>query len=217
MCGPDPKLYFPLSYLTVFFFFFYPCQTALLKTASLWMERLSQILWVCVRSVDVTVEGLTATKRSALILAATLPCLGRAVKTTVMVREGSATFRRASKVNKQRFDKHSMLFYLLGCSYAGKEYPNGNEFPHPTDACRTCSCIVRINIFIRLCLQSVVDPAFIYICVLFVKEWKRPMSKEEVSTAAMLQPESDTWRLLPPVSRYGTETAIMKNLVKTEK
>ncbi|XP_036068311.1 kielin/chordin-like protein isoform X3 [Oryzias melastigma] len=28
-----------------------------------------------------------------------------------------------------------------GCSYAGKEYPNGNEFPHPTDACRTCSCI----------------------------------------------------------------------------
>uniref|UniRef100_A0A8C7YAG1 VWFC domain-containing protein n=1 Tax=Oryzias sinensis TaxID=183150 RepID=A0A8C7YAG1_9TELE len=28
-----------------------------------------------------------------------------------------------------------------GCSYAGKEYPNGNEFPHPTDPCRTCSCI----------------------------------------------------------------------------
>ncbi|KAM9351632.1 kielin/chordin-like protein [Symphorus nematophorus] len=28
-----------------------------------------------------------------------------------------------------------------GCSYAGKEYPNGQEFPHPTDACRTCSCI----------------------------------------------------------------------------
>ncbi|KAA8590177.1 hypothetical protein FQN60_014111 [Etheostoma spectabile] len=28
-----------------------------------------------------------------------------------------------------------------GCSYAGKEYPNGEEFPHPTDTCRTCSCI----------------------------------------------------------------------------
>ncbi|XP_034389852.1 kielin/chordin-like protein [Cyclopterus lumpus] len=27
-----------------------------------------------------------------------------------------------------------------GCSYAGKEYPNGQEFPHPTDTCRTCSC-----------------------------------------------------------------------------
>ncbi|XP_014900210.1 kielin/chordin-like protein [Poecilia latipinna] len=28
-----------------------------------------------------------------------------------------------------------------GCSYAGKEYPNGQDFPHPTDKCRTCSCI----------------------------------------------------------------------------
>ncbi|XP_045893127.1 kielin/chordin-like protein isoform X2 [Micropterus dolomieu] len=28
-----------------------------------------------------------------------------------------------------------------GCSYAGKEYPNGQDFPHPTDTCRTCSCI----------------------------------------------------------------------------
>uniref|UniRef100_A0A4W5K2T8 Kielin cysteine rich BMP regulator n=1 Tax=Hucho hucho TaxID=62062 RepID=A0A4W5K2T8_9TELE len=28
-----------------------------------------------------------------------------------------------------------------GCSYAGKEYPNGQEFPHPTDNCRTCHCI----------------------------------------------------------------------------
>ncbi|XP_026167747.1 kielin/chordin-like protein isoform X2 [Mastacembelus armatus] len=28
-----------------------------------------------------------------------------------------------------------------GCSYAGKEYPNGEEFPHPTDPCRTCNCI----------------------------------------------------------------------------
>uniref|UniRef100_A0A673BRQ6 Si:dkey-266m15.6 n=1 Tax=Sphaeramia orbicularis TaxID=375764 RepID=A0A673BRQ6_9TELE len=27
-----------------------------------------------------------------------------------------------------------------GCSYGGKEYPNGQEFPHPTDKCRTCSC-----------------------------------------------------------------------------
>uniref|UniRef100_A0A673XIK2 Kielin cysteine rich BMP regulator n=1 Tax=Salmo trutta TaxID=8032 RepID=A0A673XIK2_SALTR len=28
-----------------------------------------------------------------------------------------------------------------GCSYAGKEYPNGQEFLHPTDNCRTCHCI----------------------------------------------------------------------------
>uniref|UniRef100_A0A8D2Q8D9 Kielin cysteine rich BMP regulator n=1 Tax=Varanus komodoensis TaxID=61221 RepID=A0A8D2Q8D9_VARKO len=28
-----------------------------------------------------------------------------------------------------------------GCSYAGKEYPNGAEFPHPTDRCRLCHCI----------------------------------------------------------------------------
>ncbi|XP_034032503.1 kielin/chordin-like protein isoform X2 [Thalassophryne amazonica] len=28
-----------------------------------------------------------------------------------------------------------------GCSYTGKEYPNGQEFAHPTDPCRTCSCI----------------------------------------------------------------------------
>ncbi|KAM6936923.1 kielin/chordin-like protein [Xenentodon cancila] len=28
-----------------------------------------------------------------------------------------------------------------GCSYAGKDYPNGQEFPHPTDTCRTCNCI----------------------------------------------------------------------------
>ncbi|KAL4659485.1 kielin/chordin-like protein [Arapaima gigas] len=27
-----------------------------------------------------------------------------------------------------------------GCSYAGKEYPNGVEFGHPTDKCRTCHC-----------------------------------------------------------------------------
>uniref|UniRef100_A0A3Q3D7A8 Kielin cysteine rich BMP regulator n=1 Tax=Hippocampus comes TaxID=109280 RepID=A0A3Q3D7A8_HIPCM len=28
-----------------------------------------------------------------------------------------------------------------GCSYAGKEHPNGHQFAHPTDPCRTCSCI----------------------------------------------------------------------------
>ncbi|TNN00883.1 hypothetical protein fugu_012129 [Takifugu bimaculatus] len=28
-----------------------------------------------------------------------------------------------------------------GCNYAGKAYPNGQDFPHPTDSCRTCSCI----------------------------------------------------------------------------
>ncbi|XP_061493988.1 kielin/chordin-like protein isoform X3 [Rhineura floridana] len=28
-----------------------------------------------------------------------------------------------------------------GCNYAGKEYPNGAEFSHPTDKCRQCHCI----------------------------------------------------------------------------
>ncbi|CAL8235836.1 unnamed protein product, partial [Boreogadus saida] len=28
-----------------------------------------------------------------------------------------------------------------GCRYAGKEFPNGQEFPHPTDRCRACTCI----------------------------------------------------------------------------
>ncbi|XP_043944568.1 kielin/chordin-like protein [Protopterus annectens] len=28
-----------------------------------------------------------------------------------------------------------------GCNYAGKEYPNGADFPHPTDKCRECHCI----------------------------------------------------------------------------
>ncbi|KAF5889344.1 kielin/chordin-like protein, partial [Clarias magur] len=28
-----------------------------------------------------------------------------------------------------------------GCSYAGKDYPNGMEFPHPTDPCRECHCL----------------------------------------------------------------------------
>lgn len=27
-----------------------------------------------------------------------------------------------------------------GCSYAGRDYPNGQEFPHPTDKCRSCTC-----------------------------------------------------------------------------
>ncbi|CAN0392602.1 unnamed protein product [Lampetra planeri] len=28
-----------------------------------------------------------------------------------------------------------------GCSYAGKDYPNGMEFPHSSDDCRVCHCI----------------------------------------------------------------------------
>ncbi|XP_030646302.1 LOW QUALITY PROTEIN: kielin/chordin-like protein [Chanos chanos] len=28
-----------------------------------------------------------------------------------------------------------------GCSYSGKDFPNGMEFPHPTDSCRTCHCL----------------------------------------------------------------------------
>ncbi|XP_074124076.1 kielin/chordin-like protein isoform X1 [Sminthopsis crassicaudata] len=28
-----------------------------------------------------------------------------------------------------------------GCDFGGKEYPNGVDFPHPTDRCRICHCI----------------------------------------------------------------------------
>nr|KAF6418610.1 kielin cysteine rich BMP regulator [Rousettus aegyptiacus] len=28
-----------------------------------------------------------------------------------------------------------------GCAFAGKEYPNGADFPHPTAACRLCHCL----------------------------------------------------------------------------
>ncbi|XP_074049842.1 kielin/chordin-like protein isoform X1 [Macrotis lagotis] len=28
-----------------------------------------------------------------------------------------------------------------GCDFGGKEYPNGADFPHPTDRCRVCHCI----------------------------------------------------------------------------
>ncbi|XP_036905133.1 kielin/chordin-like protein [Sturnira hondurensis] len=28
-----------------------------------------------------------------------------------------------------------------GCAFSGKEYPNGADFPHPTDPCRLCHCL----------------------------------------------------------------------------
>ncbi|KAJ7329303.1 hypothetical protein JRQ81_015477, partial [Phrynocephalus forsythii] len=39
---------------------------------------------------------------------------------------------------------HTLVFPFppcAGCNYAGKEYPNRAEFPHPTDKCRQCHCI----------------------------------------------------------------------------
>uniref|UniRef100_H9GHF0 VWFC domain-containing protein n=1 Tax=Anolis carolinensis TaxID=28377 RepID=H9GHF0_ANOCA len=40
-----------------------------------------------------------------------------------------------------------------GCNYAGKEYPNGAEFPHPTDKCRKCHCINgNVQCLTRRCL-----------------------------------------------------------------
>lgn len=170
MCVPVPKLDWTRlpSFDTILkyrIYIFNHCQTVLLKTAFLWMERLSQILWVCVRNVDVRVEGLTATKHSALILAAMLLCPGRAVKTTATVRKGKTTIRGASKA-KEKFDKNSM-FYLLGCNYAGKEYPNGNEFPHPSDPCRTCSCIVRMNTSLSSCSLWLIKLLFMFLfCLL---------------------------------------------------
>lgn len=87
-----------------------------------------------------------------------------------------------------------------GCSYAGKEYPNGHEFPHPTDMCRTCSCSVRtvpggatggdILVVWRHVTQWLDSLA----------EWQRPVSDEEVSAALLLQPQSGARELLPTVS-----------------
>uniref|UniRef100_A0A4W3J5X1 Kielin cysteine rich BMP regulator n=1 Tax=Callorhinchus milii TaxID=7868 RepID=A0A4W3J5X1_CALMI len=31
-----------------------------------------------------------------------------------------------------------------GCNFAGKEYPNGADFPHPTNLCKECHCLVSI-------------------------------------------------------------------------
>lgn len=31
-----------------------------------------------------------------------------------------------------------------GCAFGGKEYPNGADFPHPTDSCRLCRCLVSV-------------------------------------------------------------------------
>lgn len=46
---------------------------------------------------------------------------------------------------KQKFSNNHHFPLPAGCSYAGKEYPNGQDFQHPTDPCRTCSCRVRMD------------------------------------------------------------------------
>ncbi|XP_074980690.1 kielin/chordin-like protein isoform X9 [Caretta caretta] len=39
-----------------------------------------------------------------------------------------------------------------GCSYGGKEYPNGAEFPHPTDRCKQCHCLNgHVHCLLRRC------------------------------------------------------------------
>ncbi|CAM4483039.1 unnamed protein product [Lepidochelys olivacea] len=39
-----------------------------------------------------------------------------------------------------------------GCSYGGKEYPNGAEFPHPTDHCKQCHCLNgHVHCLLRRC------------------------------------------------------------------
>lgn len=32
-----------------------------------------------------------------------------------------------------------------GCAFGGKEYLNGADFPHPTDPCRMCRCLVSVG------------------------------------------------------------------------
>ncbi|EHB08654.1 Kielin/chordin-like protein, partial [Heterocephalus glaber] len=33
--------------------------------------------------------------------------------------------------------------HCSGCAFGGKEYPSGADFPHPTDPCRLCRCLVN--------------------------------------------------------------------------
>ncbi|XP_042323727.1 kielin/chordin-like protein [Sceloporus undulatus] len=48
-----------------------------------------------------------------------------------------------------------------GCNYAGKEYPNGAEFPHPTDKCRQCHCINgNVQCLTRRCLPLLCPEPF---------------------------------------------------------
>lgn len=85
----------------------------------------------------------------------------------------------------------------LGCSYAGKEYPNGHEFPHPTDSCRTCSCIVKMFPAYFRCVDHL---CHFSVCCLFA-EWECPVFEEEVSSAVLLKPKLGAWRLLSKMSR----------------
>lgn len=89
----------------------------------------------------------------------------------------------------------------LGCSYAGKEYPNGQEFPHPTNSCRTCSCIV-ICIYLYLWHNvGVLITCGISMCIIFIAEWECPVFEKEVSSAVVLKPKCAAWRLLPQMSQ----------------
>lgn len=52
------------------------------------------------------------------------------------------------------------VFLSAGCQYAGKEYPNGADFLHPTNKCKECHCIVSIGkkTRIQICVSlSTVD------------------------------------------------------------
>lgn len=86
----------------------------------------------------------------------------------------------------------------LGCNYAGKEYPNGQEFPHPTDSCRTCSCIVKkyLRLNVGVWIGGVLSA-----CVVLTAEWECPVFEEEVSSAVVLKPRLAAWRLLSHMSR----------------
>lgn len=160
------------------------------------MEKLFLTLWVCVRSVNVWAARLTATRHNALILTVTRLCLEHAVRTTAMVRKHELSIRNTNTFNEWNRKLHSST---LGCSYAGKEYPNGQEFPHPTDSCRTCSCIVRKPWWLTIPMVFL-KTFFNLICVVFVEEWECPVSDEEVSSAVVLKPKCAPRRLLPPVS-----------------
>lgn len=121
------------------------CQTAPMKTVCFWMEMFFPTPWVCVRSAHVRVEGLTAIRHNALSLAVMHRCLGSAARTTAMVRKFTFAVRKIN--NSEKLGSHNYniaCFTAAGCSYVGKEYSNGQQFPHPTDSCRTCSCTVRI-------------------------------------------------------------------------
>lgn len=68
------------------------------------------------------------------------PAAGQTAKVGVWVHMAWRTPQQVLKPCRQR----PIAAPSLGCAFGGKEYPNGADFPHPTDPCRLCHCLVSV-------------------------------------------------------------------------